>query len=143
MLYALFKRTRPLSHRPIFKIYNSVWRRAADELGDKGAPDIVLLDRAKTAGNQASQPGHIARRVSIACDNSGTKNREALEACRLNHLFLQPHNAHIANPAFRAASHGRERRKPCDAPARQPRAKPPTTPISRAFNSSSLHFMLP
>jgi hypothetical protein len=36
--------------------------------------------------------------VSIACDNSGTKNREALEACRLNHLFLQPHDAHIANP---------------------------------------------
>src|SRR5579862_8425419 len=28
-------------------------------------------------------------------------------------------------------------------PAWQPRAKPPTTPISRAFNSSSLHFMLP
>jgi hypothetical protein len=42
----LFKRTRPLSHRPIFQMHNPVWGRA-DEFSDKGAPDIVLLNRAK------------------------------------------------------------------------------------------------
>ena len=83
--------SRPCSlSSPHFEIHNPVWHRVADELGDKGAPDIVLFDRGKTAGNQAPQPGHIVRRVSIACDNSGAKNRETLEACRLNHLFLQP-----------------------------------------------------
>src|SRR6267154_5085542 len=110
------KRTRPPSHRPIFEIHNPVWGRAADEFSDKGAPDIVLLDRAKTSRNQPTQPSHIARRVGIACDNSRTKNREALEAYSLNRLFFEPHDPHIANPAFRGASHCREQRKLCDTP---------------------------
>jgi uncharacterized protein len=96
--------TRPLSHRLIFEIHNPVWGRTADEFGDKGAPDIVLLNRAKTSRNQPPQPSHIARRVSIACDNSRTKNREALEAYPLNRLFFQPHDPGIANYTFRGAS---------------------------------------
>jgi hypothetical protein len=107
---------RPLSHRPILEIHNPVRGRAADELSDKGAPDIVLLDRAKRSGNETPQPGDIARCVGIAGDNSRTENREALEACSLNRLFLQPHDPHIAKPAFRGAPHGREQRKPCDTP---------------------------
>jgi hypothetical protein len=86
--FGLFKRTRPLSHRRIFEIFNPVWGRAADEFSDKGAPDIVLLNRAKTSCNQASKPSYIARRVSIACDNSRTKNCQALETYPLNRLFL-------------------------------------------------------
>src|ERR1700688_3670546 len=112
----LCKRTRPLSHRPIFEIHDPVWGRAADEFSDKGAPDIVLLNCAKRSRNQAPQPSCIARRVSIARDYSRTKNREALEAYPLNRLFFQPHDPHIANPAFRGASHCREQRKPCDTP---------------------------
>jgi len=64
------------------------------------AGDIVLLNRTKTSRNQTAQLGYVARRVSIAYDNSRTKNREALEACPLHRLFLQPHDPHIANPAF-------------------------------------------
>jgi hypothetical protein len=79
---------RPLSHRRIFEILNPGWGRAADEFSDKGAPDIVMLNRAKRSWNQTPQPIGIARRVSIACDNSRTKNREALEACPLNRLFF-------------------------------------------------------
>src|SRR6202035_5374302 len=85
-----------------------------DEFSDKGAPDIVLLNRAKRAGNETPQPGCIVRRVRIACDNTGAKNREALEAHSLNRLFLQPHDPRIANSAFRAASRCREQRKPGD-----------------------------
>jgi hypothetical protein len=48
----LFKPTRPPSHRPIFEIHNPVWGRATDEFSDKSAPDIVLLNRAKTSRNQ-------------------------------------------------------------------------------------------
>jgi hypothetical protein len=84
----LFKRTRPLSHRRIFEIHNPVWGRAADEFSDKGAPDIVLLNRTKRSRNQTPQPSYVPRRVSIACDNSRTKNREALEAYSLNRLFF-------------------------------------------------------
>src|ERR1700722_11185109 len=109
-------RTGPLSHRSIFKIHDPVWRRAKDEFSDKGASDVILLDRAKPSRNQTPQPCDIARRVSIACDNTGAKNREALEADPSNRLFLQPHDPHIANPAFRGASHGREQRKSCDTP---------------------------
>src|SRR5882757_5617568 len=121
----LFQRTRPLSHRPIFKIHDPVWSRAADEISDKGAPDIVLLDGAKTPRNQTPQPGYIAWRVRIACDNSRTKNREALEADPLNRLFFEPHDPHIANPAFRGASHCREQRKPCDTPGPTTAGKAP------------------
>ncbi len=137
------KRTRPLSHRPIFKIHSSVWGRAADEFSDKGASYVVLLDRAKTSRNQTPQPSDIARRVSIACDNSRTKNHEALEAYSFDRLFFQPHDSYIADPAFRAASHGRKQTKLCDTSSMTTAAKPPTAPISSAFNSSSLHFMLP
>jgi hypothetical protein len=81
------KLTRSLSHRPIFEIHNPVWGRAVDEFSDKGAPNIVLLNGAKTPRNQTTQPSHIALRASIACDNSWTKNREALEAYLLRLLF--------------------------------------------------------
>lgn len=84
----LFKHTRSLPHRRIFEIHNPVWGRAAEEFSDKGAPDIVLFNCAKTPRNQTPQPSDIARRVSIACDNSRTKNREALETYPLNGLFL-------------------------------------------------------
>src|SRR3982751_1820975 len=110
------KRTRPLSHRPIFQIRNPVWGRAADEFSDKSAPDIVLLNGAETSGDQTPQRGYIVRLVRIPCNNSRTKNREPFEADRLNRLFLQPHDPHIANPAFRGASHSREQGKPSDTP---------------------------
>jgi hypothetical protein len=112
----LLQCTRPLSHRPVSEIHDPVWGRAIDEFSDKGAPDIVLLNRAKRPRNQTPQPGYIARCVSVAGDNARTKNRQTLEAYRLNRLFLQPHHPRIANPAFRGASRCREQRKPCDAP---------------------------
>jgi hypothetical protein len=71
----LFKRARPLSRRPIFEKHNPVFGRAADEFSDTGAPDIVLLNRAKTSRNQTPEPSYIARGMPIACDNSRTKNR--------------------------------------------------------------------
>jgi hypothetical protein len=74
----LSRRTRLLSHRPIFENHNPVWGRAADEFSGGGAPDIVLLNRAKRSGRQTPQPSYTARRASIAGDNSQTKNREAL-----------------------------------------------------------------
>ena len=115
-----FQTTRPLSHRPILEIHNTVGGRAAEKFRDKRAPDVVLLDRAKRSGNETPQPGDIARRVSIARDNSRAENREALEAYRLNRLFLQTHHPRVANPAFRAASRCREQRKPCDPPGVTP-----------------------
>lgn len=38
--------------------------------------------------NQTPQQSCVARRVSIACDNSRTKNREALEAYPLNRFVF-------------------------------------------------------
>jgi hypothetical protein len=70
----------------------------------------------KRPGESDAQPSYIARRVNIACDNSRTKNREAMEAYPLNRLFFQSHDPHIANPAFRGASHCREQRKLCATP---------------------------
>ena len=62
--------------------------RTAEELSNEGAPDIVLINRAKGARNQAPQPSQIARRVSIACDNPWPKDREALEAYPFDRFFF-------------------------------------------------------
>ena len=69
-----------LSHRPIFEIDDTVWGRAADEFSDKGAPDVVLLNRPESTRNQTPQPSSIARRMGIACDDARAENRQALEA---------------------------------------------------------------
>jgi len=112
----LFKRARPLSHRPIFEINNSVWGRAADEFSDKGAPDIVLLNRPEWTRNQTPQPGSIARRMGITCDDARAENRQACEAYPFNRFFFQPHDPGIANPASCGASRGREQSKLPDTP---------------------------
>jgi hypothetical protein len=46
-----------MSHRLIFEMDNPVWVRAADEFSDKGAPDIVLLDRPESTRNQTTVHG--------------------------------------------------------------------------------------
>ena len=51
------ERARALSHRRVFEIRNPAWGGIADEVGDEGAPDIVLLDRAERSRNQTPQPG--------------------------------------------------------------------------------------
>jgi hypothetical protein len=78
---------------------------------DKGAPDIVLLDRSESTRNQTPQPSNIARRMDIASDDSWPEDRQALEAYPLNRFFFQPHDPHIADPAFCGASHSREQRE--------------------------------
>jgi hypothetical protein len=80
--------TRPLSHRPIFEINNPVWGRAADEFSDKSAPDIVLLNRPESTRNQTPQPGSIARRMGVACDDARAENRQAFEAYPFNRFFF-------------------------------------------------------
>src|SRR5579864_391488 len=76
----LSKPTRPLSHRCIFEIHDARGGRAMDEFSGKSAPDIILLNCSPPSRNETPQPGSIARRVSIACDNSRAENRQALEA---------------------------------------------------------------
>ncbi len=102
---------RAVSHRPIVEINDSVWDRVADEFSDKGARDIVLLNRPEWTRNETPQPGGIARRMGIACDDARAENRQAFEAYPLNGFFFQPHDPHIANPAFRGASRCREQSK--------------------------------
>ena len=97
----------------------------------------------KWTRNQTPQPGRIARRMGIAGNDARPENRQPIEAYRLNRFFFQPHDAHVANPAFGVASHGREQRKMRDASGVTATGKAPTTPISSAFKSSSLHFTLP
>src|SRR4249919_3200076 len=84
----LSRRTRPLSHRPVFEINHSVWGRAADEFSDKGAPDIVLLNRPEWTRNQTPQPGRITRCMRIARNDARAENRQALEAYPLHRFFF-------------------------------------------------------
>ena len=39
-------------------------------------------------GNQTPQPGNIARRMGIACDDARAENRQAVEAYPLNRVFF-------------------------------------------------------
>src|SRR6476620_4994723 len=103
-----------LSHRPIFEIHNPVGGRTADEFSDKGAPDLVLLNRPEPARNQTPQPRRIARRMDIAADDARPEDRQAFEAYRLNRLFFQPHDSRIANPALCVAACRGKERKPGD-----------------------------
>jgi hypothetical protein len=80
--------TRPLFHRRIFEIHDAIGGRATDEFSGKSAPDIILLNRPKPSRNETPQPSSIARRVSIACDNSRAENRQTFEADTLNGFFL-------------------------------------------------------
>src|SRR5437899_12703500 len=87
VISGLFECTSPLSHRPVVEIHNPVWGRAADEFSDKGAPDIVLLNRPEWTRNQAPQPSRIAPRMGIACDDAPADNGQALEAYPFKRFF--------------------------------------------------------
>jgi len=118
----LSERSRRLFHRPIFEIHNPVGCRA-DEFSDKGARDIVLLNRPEPARNQTPKPGRIARRVDVAADDAWPKDRQAFEAYRLNRFFFQAHHPRIANPALYVASDCGEQRKPRDPSGVTPTGK--------------------
>ena len=87
-LSLLSKPTRPLFHRRIFEIHDAIGGRATDEFSSESAPDIVLLNRPKRSRNETPQPSSIARRVSIAYDNSRAENRQTFEADTLNRFFF-------------------------------------------------------
>jgi hypothetical protein len=53
--------------------------------------------------------------MGIACNDTRAENRQAPEAYLLNRFFFQPHDPHIANPAFCGASDCREESKLRDA----------------------------
>src|ERR1700761_8022734 len=93
--FACWQRARHPSHLLVPETRSPVRGRDLKPISDKGAPDIVLIDGAERSGNEAPQPGEIARGVGIAGDNSRTKDREALEADRLNSFFLHPHDADV------------------------------------------------
>ena len=80
--------TRPLSHRRIFEIHDAIGGRATDEFSGKSAPDIILLNRPKRSRNETPQLSNMARRISIACDNSRAENGQTFEADTLNRFFF-------------------------------------------------------
>jgi hypothetical protein len=110
LVVPLFERPRPLSHRPIVEINHPVWSGAANGFHDKGAPDVILVNRSEWTRNQTPQPSNIARRMDIACDHPRSENRQAFEAYSFHRLFFQPHDPRVANPA-RGASRCRRQRK--------------------------------
>src|SRR5262245_10774347 len=96
----LSQRARPLSHRPILEVRHPIRGRAVDEFSHKGPPDVVLLNGPEPAWNHAPQPGRVAWRMDIAADDARLEDCQAFETYRLNSLFFQAHDPHIAKPAF-------------------------------------------
>src|SRR3984957_4638560 len=117
--------SRPLPHRLVFQMDGPVRGRTFDELGDEGAPDVVLLDRAEASRNQAPQPGDVSRRVNVASDDSGTEDREASESYLPDRLLLPPHHPHGPESAFGGPSPRRKQRELRDAAGLTTASEPP------------------
>jgi hypothetical protein len=78
--------------------------------GDR-ATENSLIDIAKRARHESSQPTDPGRGMSVANDDAGAKNGEAGKTDVAYGVFLHPHDAGVAKPAAGRASCGRKQAK--------------------------------